>query len=655
MTDSLQTPLFQCYNEYSKEILIEDGGIHMEYFYYTEAELQTYLFAEGTFYESYNFLGAHHVEKDGKSAVAFTVYAPHAKQVFLVGDFNHYNDHSLEMLRIKQSGFFNIVVYDVVDLQTYKYRIITQNDEVRMKADPYAFYSEVRPNSASKVFNLDGYKWNDHSWQKSLKTYDTHKMPLSIYEVNLLSWKHGEDGQILSYKELANQLVSYVKRMNFTHVEFMPIMEHPFDGSWGYQLTGYFAPTSRYGDPHDLMYLIDKFHQNNIGVILDFVPVHFCKDDHGLANFDGTPIFESSNPELANNEGWGTLNFDFSKKEVWSFLISNALYWFDHYHVDGLRIDAVANMLYLNFTGKDLRNKDGGVENLDAIAFIKALNHEVKKRFPHALMIAEDSTAWPDVTSDKDQGLGFTYKWNMGFMHDVLKYMELDPLYRKGSHHNLTFGLTYAFNESFVLPFSHDEVVHGKKSMLDKMFGDYEMKFSSIRLLYMFMYMHPGKKLLFMGSEFGQFIEWDEWKELDWFLKEYPSHLKLSNYVVELNKLYKNEKALYELDNQWSGFKWIDVDNSDESVVSFKRISDDGEEVIGIFNFTPVNRTNYPIGIEEGGVYSTLMNSDHARYGGNLKRVKSYKSREVPVFGMEHRIEVDLPGLSGIILKRRSD
>lgn len=627
----------------------------MDYFYYTEAELQTYLFSEGTFYESYNFLGAHHVVKDNRSAVSFTVFAPNARSVFLVGDFNNYDDNSLEMHRIKDSGFFNIVVYDVVDLQTYKYRIITQNNEVRMKADPYAFYSELRPNSASRVYNLDGYKWNDAVWQKNLESYNTHRMPMSIYEVNLLSWKHNDEGEPLTYRELANQLVSYVKRMNFTHIELMPIMEHPFDGSWGYQLTGYFSPTSRFGTPQDLMYFIDKCHQNNIGVILDFVPVHFCKDDHGLANFDGTEIFESSNADLANNEGWGTLNFDFSKKEVWSFLISNALYWFDYYHVDGLRIDAVANMLYLNFTGKDLRNKDGGVENLDAIAFIKALNHEVKSRYPHALMIAEDSTSWPHVTGDKENGLGFTYKWNMGFMHDVLKYMELDPLYRGGSHNNLTFGLTYAFNENFILPFSHDEVVHGKKSMLDKMFGSYEMKFSSLRLLYMFMYMHPGKKLLFMGSEFGQFIEWDEWDQLDWFLKDYRSHDRLSTYVVELNKLYKNEKALFELDDEQSGFKWIDVHNHAESIVSFKRMSEDGEEVIGIFNFTPVDRSNYPIGIEQGGVYGTLMNSDHSRYGGNLKRVKSYKSKDDPVFGLDHRIEVDLPGLSGIILKRRSD
>lgn len=627
----------------------------MDYFYYTEAQLQTYLFSEGTFYESYNFLGAHRITHDNRSAVSFTVFAPNARSVFLVGDFNNYDENSLEMLRIKDSGFFNIVVYDVVELQTYKYRIITHNNEVRMKADPYAFYSELRPNSASRVFNLDGYKWKDAQWQENSQSYKTHSMPMSIYEVNLSSWKYNDEGEVLTYRELANQLVSYVKRMNFTHIELMPIMEHPFDGSWGYQLTGYFSPTSRFGTPHDLMYFIDKCHQNNIGVILDFVPVHFCKDDHGLANFDGTEIFESSNPALANNEGWGTLNFDFSKKEVWSFLISNALYWFDYYHVDGLRIDAVANMLYLNFTGKDLRNKDGGVENLDAIAFIKALNHEVKKRYPHALMIAEDSTSWPHVTGEKENGLGFTYKWNMGFMHDVLKYMELDPLYRKGSHNNLTFGLTYAFNENFILPFSHDEVVHGKKSMLDKMFGSYEMKFSSLRLLYMFMYMHPGKKLLFMGSEFGQFIEWDEWDQLDWFLKDYQSHAGLSDYVVALNKLYKNERALFELDDQERGFKWIDVHNHDESIVSFKRISEDGEEVIAIFNFTPVDRSTYPIGVEYEGVYSTLLNSDHSRYGGNLKRVKSYKSKDEPVFGLDYRIEVELPGLSGIILKRRSD
>lgn len=625
----------------------------MGFFYFDEASLQDYLFHEGTFYESYTFLGAHVVENNGQKAISFIVYAPNAKAVYLMGDFNNYDEHNLLMKRMGNSGFFNIAVYDAKEGDTYKYRIISQNDEVRIKADPYAFYAEVRPNSASKIFDLAGYKWNDNKWYQDLKDYDTYKQPMSIYEVNLTSWMYDENNNLLTYRELATKLVSYVKKMNFTHVELMPIMEHPFDGSWGYQITGYFAPTSRFGTPHDFMYLVDKFHQNGIGVILDFVPVHFCMDDHGLARFDGTHLFESDNYDLAFNEGWGTLHFDYAKKSVWSFLISNALYWFDKFHIDGLRIDAVANMLDLTLSKKGLRNKMGGKENLEAIEFLKKLNKVVKNYYPKALMIAEDSTSWPDVTNEK--GLGFTYKWNMGFMHDTLKYMEMDPFFRKGSQNNLTFGIMYAFNEHFVLPFSHDEVVHGKRSLLDKMYGNYKEKFASLRLLYLYMYLYPGKKLLFMGSEFGQFIEWDEFNQLDWLLLEYESHLKLMNFVIELNKLYKSEPALYELDGDFSGFEWIQHWNHQESIISFERISETGEKVIGIFNFTPIAREKYPIGVSEAGVYKTLMNSDHRRYGGNLGRVKSYKSLDEAYDDREFSLEVDLAGLSGIILKRRSD
>lgn len=626
----------------------------MEFFYQRDAKLQNHLYHEGTLYDSYNFLGAHQLKVDDRSATAFTVYAPHAKAVFLMGDFNNYDHHNLEMKRMEESGFFNIVVFDVKEEDTYKYRIITQDDQERIKADPYASYAEVRPNSASKVFDLNGYTWKDQAWQKKLLTYNTYTSPMSIYEVNLTSWMYDKNNELLTYRELANKLVAYVKKMNFTHVELMPIMEHPFDGSWGYQLTGFFAPTSRFGNPHDFMYLIDTFHQNNIGVILDFVPVHFCKDDHGLARFDGSALFEHEDVKRANNEGWGTLHFDYSKKFVHSFLISNALYWLDKFHIDGLRIDAVANMLYLDFAGNDVKNEYGGNENLDAIQFIKSLNKVVKERYPKALMIAEDSTSWNDVTTDVDHSLGFTYKWNMGYMHDTLKYMELDPLFRKGNHHHLTFGIMYAFNEHFILPFSHDEVVHGKKSLLDKMPGDYVQKFASLRLLLSYMYMYPGKKLLFMGSEFGQFIEWDEFDQLDWFLLEYPSHLKMQNFVKELNKLYQSEPSLYENDHTYEGFDWIQHTNHDESIISFKRISKD-EEIIAIFNFTPVDRLQYPIGLDDAGSYQTLLHSDHQRYGGSVARVKTYKTMPKEYEEKPNRLEVDLPGLSAVILKKRSE
>lgn len=628
----------------------------MEYFYCKDGEFDAYLFHEGTFYKSHEFLGAHPVIGDKGDAVRFVVWAPNAKDVYLVGDFNNWDGENLPLERIDGSGLFNICVYDIDEFDTYKYRIIAGDDEVRLKADPYAFHSEERPRTGSKYYDIKDYTWNDEKWIKNREETNSTDKPLLIYEANLLSWKRKEDGEPLSYTELAKDLVSYVKKMGFNYIELMPIMEHPFDGSWGYQQTGYFSPTSRFGTPKDFMYFVNECHRNGIGVILDWVPVHFCKDDHGLARFDGTRLFESSNSELAENEGWGTLNFDFSKKEVWSFLISNALYWFEYYHIDGLRIDAVANMLYLNFTGKDLKNEIGGNENLDAVEFLKTLNTVVEEYFPNVLMIAEDSTSWPKVTHPVEEGgLGFNYKWNMGWMNDTLEYIETDPLFRRGNQNALTFGITYSFNEDFILPLSHDEVVHGKKSMLDKMPGEYEDKFNNLRLLYLYMYFYPGKKLLFMGGEFGQFIEWNEWIELDWHLLEYEPHEKLQKFVKDLNKLYKDEKAFYEIDGSYDGFEWIEHSNHEESILAFERIDSDGEKLIGVFNFTPVARNGYRIGVDEPGKYRTLMCSDHRRYGGDLKRVKTYKTEEVESHGKEHSIGVDLPGLSGFIFKIRRD
>ena len=623
----------------------------MEINYLSEGEFDAYLFGEGTYYRSYEFLGAHKVDEKFHR---FVVWAPRAREVFLVGDFNNWNNGDLPMRRIGESGLWNILVDGVSEYDCYKYRIISYEGEERIKSDPYGFHFEERPNTASKVYNIRDYQWTDDKWLKDRKL--DFNAPMSIYEVNLLSWRQKEGGVQYSYVELARDLVSYVKKMGYTHIELMPITEFPFDGSWGYQTTGYFAPTSRFGTPKDFMYLIDQCHRNNIGVILDWVPVHFCKDDFALARFDGTYCYESSDHAKAENEQWGTLNFDFSKGEVLSFLISSAMYWLDYYHIDGIRVDAVAYMLYHDFGGKDIKNIYGGRENLEAVEFIKRLNSIIKKNYPEAILIAEESTTWPMISHPvEDGGLGFDYKWNMGWMNDVLKYMEMDPIFRKDHQHLLTFSIMYAFSEKFILPLSHDEVVHGKKSLLDKMPGSYEEKFSGLRLLYLYMYAHPGKKLLFMGGEFGQFIEWDEWKELDWFLLDYPLHQGMKVYVEELNKLYRDEKILWEVDTSYDGFKWIEHENHQESILAFERIDSSGNNLICIFNFTPVARANYPIGVNRKGTYKTLINSDHKRYGGDLKRVKSYKTLDGGIHHRDYRIEVDIPPMGGLFLKLKEE
>ncbi len=625
--------------------------IAREYNYIDYGEMDAFLFHEGTFYRSYEFLGAHFVVEDGIEGYRFVVWAPRAREVYLTGDFNDWNETSLPMKRIGESGLWNIVVFNAEEYDCYKYRIISQEGEVLFKADPYGFHAEERPKSASKISNIKGFEWGDHAWFKR-KEKDQYNQPMNIYELNLLSWKQKENGEAYSYRDLADELIPYVKEMGYTHIELMPIMEHPFDGSWGYQITGYFAPTSRYGTPKDLMYLIDECHKKNIGVILDWVPVHFCKDAHGLARFDGTYCFESADLIKAENEQWGTLNFDYTKPEVISFLISNAMYWHDYYHIDGLRIDAVAYMLYLDFSGKDIKNQHGGRENLEAVEFIRKMNKVIFEHYPDTMMIAEESTAWPKVTHPiHEGGLGFNYKWNMGWMNDILEYMETDPIYRKDHHNALTFTMTYAFSENYILPFSHDEVVHGKKSMLDKMPGAYEEKFSNLRLLYLYMFAHPGKKLLFMGGEFGQFIEWNEWQGLDWHLLDYESHHKLRAYVIELNKLYRKEDCLYSIDNSYDGFNWIEHSNHQESIISFERIAQNGDKLIGVFNFTPVSREDYPVGVDSLGQYKTIINSDHKRFGGSTPRVKTYKAKEEPFHGRDYSIRVDLPGLTGVFLK----
>ncbi len=622
----------------------------LKYTYIETGEMDAYLFHEGTYYRSYEFLGAHPVEIDGRDYVRFVVWAPRAREVYIIGDFNDWHETNLPLRRIGESGLWNICLEGVEEFDCYKYRIIAPDGEVRIKADPYAFHAEERPKTASKYYDIKGYRWNDRRWMETrTKDYDR---PMSIYEVNLMSWRKKEGDIQYSYRELARDLVNYVKKMGFTHIELMPITEHPFDGSWGYQTTGYFAPTSRFGTPKDFMYFIDQCHKKGIGVILDWVPLHFCKDDFGLERFDGTYCFESLDRAKAENEQWGTLNFDFTKPEVVSFLISSALYWLDYYHIDGIRVDAVAYMLYYDFLGKDIKNKYGGRENLEAIEFLKTLNTIIGQEYPEVMVIAEESTTWPKISYPIEEGgLGFHYKWNMGWMNDTLEYMETDPFFRKGNHHVLTFSMVYAFSERFILPLSHDEVVHGKKSLLDKMPGSYEEKFANLRLLYLYMFAHPGKKLLFMGGEFGQFIEWDEWKELDWFLLDYEMHQKLHNYFRDLNMLYQKEDTLFSLDTSYDGFKWIEHTNHEESIIAFERINKKGEKLIAAFNFTPVERKKYPLGVDKPGVYRTIINSDSRRFGGKTARVRSYKAIKEPIHGRDYQIRVDLPPLGGLYLK----
>ena len=622
-----------------------------KYFYHGKNETDVYLFHEGNNNNLYKFLGSHIYTDDIGKYTRFLVWAPNAKNVNLVGDFNNWNDYSLPLRKLQDGEIWEICIRNVKIFDSYKYRIVTQDSDVLYKADPFAFHSELRPKTASKVYDIEGYKWNDKKWLKKREKTDKFNSPMSIYEINLSSWrKHGEN--YLSYVLLSDELVAYLKEMNYTHVEFMPLMEHPFDGSWGYQLTGFFAATSRFGCPKDLMYLIDKLHQNDIGVIMDWVPAHFCKDDFGLRKFDGSNLFEKTDQYLADNDQWGTLNFDFSKKEVVNFLISSALFWFKYYHLDGLRVDAVAYMIYLNFSGKDIRNEDGGYENKEAIEFIKKLNNTIKQEFPSVFVIAEESTAWPNVTKPvKENGLGFDFKWNMGWMNDIIKYMKMDPLFRKDHHNLLTFSIMYAFNENYILPFSHDEVVHMKNSMIGKMPGTYDQKFDQIRLLYSFMFAHPGKKLLFMGNDIGQFDEWNEYKEITWEVLEYEKHQKLKYFMKDLNKFYLNNDEFYDLDTSYSGFQWEDVNNANESLIIFERINSKNEKIICIFNFTPVRRKKYPVGVDEYALYSVVLNSSMKKYGGSLLRNKPYYSKNKKHNDRKFSITVDIEPFSAMFIK----
>ena len=623
-------------------------------------EYDLHLFAEGTHYQLYDKLGAHLVTHEGVSGVAFAVWAPSAERVSVIGDFNQWEGRRHPMRPRGATGLWELFIPSLGEGEIYKYEIRTPyKGRLAVKSDPYGFASEVRPNTASRVWNLSRYQWNDADWIASRKSRQKLQSPISIYEVHLGSWQRvkEEDNRFLTYRELAERLIPYVKDMGYTHIEFLPITEHPYDGSWGYQAVGYYAPTARFGTPDDFRYFMDAAHQAGIGVILDWVPAHFPKDAHGLGFFDGTHLYEHADPRKGEHTEWGTFIFNFSRNEVSAFLLSNALFWLEEYHLDGLRVDAVASMLYLDYSrqpGEWIPNEFGGRENLAAIRFLKRFNELVHEKFPDVLTFAEESTAWPMVSHPTYVGgLGFDMKWNMGWMHDMLEYMQKDPIHRRYHHNSLTFSLIYAFSESFVLPFSHDEVVHLKKAMLAKMPGDYWQQFANLRALYAYMYAHPGKKLLFMGGEFGQWNEWNFQTGLDWMLLDFEPHRKLQQFVKDLNRLYRSEPALHEVDFSWEGFQWIDFHDVDYSVVSFiRRAKDPAEQIVVAANFTPVPRTGYRVGVPAPGFYKEILNSDSDVYGGsNLGNAGGLPAEETPWQGQPYSVLLTIPPLGVVYLK----
>lgn len=617
-----------------------------------------YLYNEGKNYKSYNLFGSKLVEDKDKKGVQFNVWAPNAKEVRVVGNFNGWDGHKHVMKQVKKTGVWSLFINDLEEWEVYKYEVKKSDGSRVLKADPFAVYSEKRPNNASVVYEIDGFEWTDKTWMEERDHKNVYNSPVNIYEIHMGSWmKDVNDREhFLNYTEIADRIIPHLKELNYNYVEIMPITEHPLDDSWGYQTTGYFSPSSRYGTPKEFMGFIDKLHNAGIGVIMDWVPGHFCKDEHGLCRFDGTYLYEYSNVFKRRNDGWGTSNFDYSKNQVKSFLISSAVYFFEKFHIDGIRVDAVANMIYLDYGRKEGRwepNEYGGNENIEAIEFLRKMNSVLFKYYKNIMMIAEESTSWPLVTAPAYLGgLGFNYKWNMGWMNDILKYMEMDPIHRKWYHNLITFSFTYAFSENFVLSISHDEVVHGKKSLLDKMPGNYNDKFSNLRLLYSYMVAHPGKKLLFMGGEFGQFVEWRFYEGLEWFLLGYENHRKLFDYTKKLNKFYMDEKCFYDDDHKYSGFEWIDPNNYEQSIAVFMRKSLDGDFIICIFNFTPIEHEYYRIGVPVHGEYEEVFNSDDIEYGGrgfvNQGRIESQKLQWQ---SQKYSMKIKVPPLGGAFFK----
>ncbi len=623
-------------------------------------DFDAYLMGEGSHERTYEKMGAQLVEIDGKKGVYFSVWAPNARQVFLIGDFNDWNDES-HPLASSDSGIWTLFVPELSEYAVYKYRIVSQSGENFEKADPYGFAMEQRPRTASVVADLNRYHWSDGDWISRREEFQALDRPLSIYEVHLGSWRKVPDekwgSRYLTYRELADELIPYVVEMGYTHLELLPITEYPFDGSWGYQVLGFYAPTSRFGSPEDLMYFIDTCHQHKLGVILDWVPAHFPKDGAGLNFFDGTDLYSHTDSRQGEHQDWGTKIFNYGRNEVRSFLISNALFWIDKYHFDGLRVDAVASMLYLDYSREDgewLPNKYGGRENLEAISFLRKMNEVVHGVYPGVLTMAEESTSWPMVSRPTyTGGLGFSLKWNMGWMHDTLGYMSKDPIHRKYHQNDMTFGLLYAFNENFILPLSHDEVVHGKGTLLTRMAGDDWQKFANLRAYYGFMWAHPGKKLLFMGGEFGQWQEWNFDTSLEWDSLKAPNHKGLQRLVQDLNGLYKNEPALYENDFEASGFEWIDASDTDNSVLSFIRKAKSSDAFLVIVsNFTPVPWHGYRIGVPQPGEYQEVFNSDSEKYwGSNVGNDGGLTTDQVPMHGYSQSLSLTLPPLATVILK----
>ena len=645
---------------YQLEYTDADGNTWRSYDPYsfspTLSEFDRHLFGAGTHYEIYEKMGGRLMTHEGARGAAFSVWAPNAKAVSVIGDFNNWDARRSPMRRLGESGIWELFLPAAAEGDKYKFHVTQCDGRVVDKTDPYGVYAEVRPNNASVLYPLKRYKWKDRRWMTARRKYDFRTAPMNIYEVHLGSWKRAEGNRFLSYTELAEQLIPYVKEMGYTHIEMLPVEEHPFDGSWGYQVTGYYAPTSRYGSPDEFKQFVDACHQNGISVILDWVPAHFPKDDFALARFDGTALYEHQDPRLGEHIQWGTYIFNYGRKEVANFLLANALYWMDIFHIDGLRVDAVASLLRLDFCkeeGQWLPNVYGGSENLEAIEFLKHMNSVIAEREPGALMIAEDSTAWPGVTKKVDEGgLGFSLKWNMGWMNDFLSYIKLDPIYRKYHQNKLTFGMAYHYAENFVLVLSHDEVVHTKSSMIGKMPGDVWQSFANLRLSYGFMMGHPGKKLLFMGGEFAQYSEWSEARSLDWHLLQYADHQEMQAYVKELNHLYAEEPAFWAEDFDPNGFQWIECDDAESSIVSFVRRSKE-KELVFLCNFTPVVHRGFSLGVPQEGVYHERLNSDAARFGGSdVINAVPLQSKAEPAGRCPFRVELDVPPLGMVILER---
>ena len=622
---------------------------------FNEARPALEIFHTGDSVRAYDFLGAHLVNRNDKNGVVFRVWAPTARSVSVAGDFNNWNNEANYMYNIGY-GVWEVFVEGVKEFCTYKYCIESEYGDRLMKADPYAFHAQTRPGQASVVYDIENYSWNDSEWFNKRKENNISSSPMNIYEMHAGSWRKYPDGNFFNYQKLADELIPYLKEMHYTHVQLMPIMEHPYDGSWGFQTTGYYAPTSRYGTPSDFMAFVDKLHGEGIGVILDWVPSNFPTDDFGLARFDGSPLYESNDPKTSKRDSWGTCLFNYARFEVTSFLVSCAMFWLDKYHIDGLRIGALSSMLYLDYgkaEGEWEPNKFGGKENLDAVDFVKRLNTAVHMYHPDVMMFAEENTSWPKLTHKiEDGGLGFDFKWNMGWMNDMLHYMSLNSMWRPFNHDSLTFSFYYAFSEKFLLPISHDEVSHGKGSLIKQMPGKYDEQFAGVRAFITYMYAHPGKKLVFMGTEIGQFDEWNHEEAIQWDLLEFEKHKKLRTFFKELNKFYLDCKPLYELDTVWKGFDWIHHDDYTNSVIAFKRTDKNGDEIVSVCNFQPIRRDEYCIGVPKYGLYDEVFNSDEERFGGSgVVNGNNIKTEVMKIHGFDQGLSLTLPPLSVIYLR----